>query len=83
MNKNFLTEFIARLGSSNPQFFRIIQIIAIVLGALSAALHYVDTSQTVLPSWLAWLESTTTWVTSFVAAILAQLPNENINTPKP
>lgn len=82
MNQNFFTELISRLGQKNPKFFDIIQVVALALGAVSAGFHYLDTSGTVLPSWLHWLESSTVWITSAVAAVVAQLPNQNLNQPK-
>lgn len=76
--KNFLLELLVRLSTKNPKFFRILQVIALILGALSAALVYlVDQSQVALPGFITWLQDSTVWVSSLVALILAQLPNPN------
>jgi hypothetical protein len=78
-NNNFLSELITRLGKSNPKFFDYIQIGALGLGALSAAFKFIP--DTNLPPWLAWIKSTTVLISSGVAAIIAQLPNKDVNEP--
>lgn len=81
MNTNFFSELIVRLGKSNPKFFDYIQIAALVLGALSAAFNYIDSHDAALPSWLNWIKSSTVLVSSIVAAVIAQLPNKDVNEP--
>jgi hypothetical protein len=78
--KNFLIELSVRFFKDKPQFFVIIQSIALGLGAVSAGFAFVDSSHTVLPAWLMWLEKHEVWLCSLIAAIIAQLPNKDINT---
>lgn len=80
IKNNFFLEVITRLGKSNPKFFDYIQIVALGVGALSAAFNFLP--DTALPPWLAWIKSTTVLVSSGVAAIVAQLPNKDVNEPK-
>ncbi len=80
MNKNFFTQLFARLAQDNPEFFKLIQYFAIALGAISAAFSFIDTTHTALPAWLMWVEHNEVWVTSFTTAVLAQLPNKDINS---
>lgn len=77
MNNNFLSELIARLGKSNPKFFDYIQIVALGIGAISAGLNFIPDMN--LPPWLAWIKSTTVLISSGIAAIVAQLPNKDVN----
>lgn len=79
MNQNFFAQLIVRLGKANPQFFKIIQFGAVGLGTLSVAFAYINTAQTTLPCWLAWIGHHEVWITSFVAAVMAQLPNATAN----
>lgn len=81
MNTRFLAEVITRLGKSNPKFFDYIQVVALGLGAVAAAFNFIDQHGTILPSWLTWIKSTTVIVSSVVAAVIAQLPNKDVNEP--
>lgn len=74
---NFFLELIARLGKSNPKFFDYVQLIALGVAALSAGFKVLP--DTLLPPWLAWLKSTTVLIASGVAAVVAQLPNRDVN----
>lgn len=82
MNQKFFAQLIVRLGKTNPKFFKIIQFIAIGLGAVSAGIGYIDTTGAALPSWFSWLGNHEVWISSLVAAILAQLPNKDVNDSK-
>ena len=75
MNNNFFIDLIVRLLSKNPKFFKIIQITAIVLAAVSGALNALPEGS--VPPFLSWLKSSVVWVSAIVAAIIAQLPNPN------
>jgi len=79
MNTSFFSELVARLGKRNPKFFDYIQVAALVLGSLSAAFNFIDERGTMLPPWLTWIKSTTVMITSAVTAIVAQLPNKDVN----
>lgn len=81
MSTNFFAELMLRLGKSNPKFFDYIQIAAIALGSVSAAFNFIDEQHTILPAWLAWIQSSTVMITSAVTAVVAQLPNKDVNEP--
>lgn len=76
---NFFLQLIARLGKSNPKFFDYVQLIALGFGALSAAFKFLDDHDALLPPWLSWIKSTTVLIASGVAAVIAQLPNKDVN----
>ena len=76
-SNNFFIDLIVRLLSKNPKFFKWIQIGAIVLAAISGALNALPSDS--VPPFLVWLKSSVVWVSSVVAIIIAQLPNQ---TPK-
>jgi hypothetical protein len=80
MNNNFFQQLIVRLAKKNPAFFDYIQAFAALLGGASIGFHYLDVHHAILPQWLQWVESSTTWISSAIAAIIAQLPNEDANT---
>lgn len=69
---NFFIQLLARLLSGKPKFFKWIQIASVALGALSAALNFLPADFT--PPFLEGLKSNVVWVSSIVAAIIAQLP---------
>lgn len=73
---NFLLELLKRLTTNNPKFFKIIQVIALVIGAASAALIYLE-GKIELPSWTSHLANVEVIVNSIVAVILSQLPNQD------
>lgn len=77
--KDFITELIARLGKDNPAFFKKIQLVALLIGGLSAALISIDREHCLLPSWLSWLESHASWITSLATILMAQLPSTTAN----
>lgn len=79
MTNPFLIDLIKRIAKDNPRFFKIIQLVAVGVGAVSAAFSFIDKTHTALPPWLCWLEHSEVWVSSIVAAILAQLPNSTVN----
>lgn len=75
MSSNFFAELLVRFFSGNPKFFKIIQVVALVVTALSAALNTLPTDS--VPSWLTWVKGTVVWVSGIVTVILAQLPNKS------
>jgi len=79
METNFFQQLLSRLGKKNPAFFDYIQASAALIGGASIAFQYLDSHHILLPTWLQWLESSTTWVSAGIAAIVAQLPNEDLN----
>lgn len=79
MKTNFLSDLISRIGKNNPIFFKIVQGVAVGVGAVSAGFSYFDKTQTALPAWLQWLEHSEVWVSSLVTTVVAQLPNAGAN----
>lgn len=77
MNENFLVELGKRLVTKNPQFFDKIQVISTITGIISGIMMYLQDSTLPIPSWLLAFGSVNVLVSSIVAAILAQLPNES------
>lgn len=76
-NNNFFIELIARFLTKNPKFFRILQLVALILGGLSAGLTYVVNQNVELPGIISWLQNTVVQIVALVTLILAQLPNES------
>lgn len=72
----FVTEFVSRLLSKNPKFFDKIQLVSIVVGAVSTLVHYLQSSGVELPKLFAALDNLTVVATSVITIILAQLPND-------
>ncbi len=72
----FVTELVSRLLSKNPKFFDKIQVVSIVVGAVSTLVHYLQSSGVELPKLFAALDNLTVVVTSVITIILAQLPND-------
>jgi hypothetical protein len=77
MNNNFFIELIVRLFTKNPKFFKVIQFIALFLAALSAGLQYGVDNHVPLPSSISWLQNSVVWISSIVAAVIAQFPNQD------
>lgn len=67
-------ELMKRLTTSNPKFFKVIQVIALVLGTASAALMYLD-GKVELPAWTSHIASIEVIINSAIAAVVSQLPN--------
>jgi hypothetical protein len=77
MNENFLVELGKRLVTKNPQFFDKIQVISTITGIISGIMMYLQDSTLPIPSWLLAFGNVNVLISSIVAAILAQLPNES------
>ena len=71
---NFLMELMTRLTTNNPKFFKVVQTIALVIGASSAVLMYLD-GKVELPSWTIHIANIEVIINSVVAAVISQLPN--------
>lgn len=71
----FLAQLIVRLFSKSPWFFRVIQIIAIVLGTANVAVNHLITESTLANSkFLSILSSSVTLAVTITTLVLAQLP---------
>lgn len=70
---NFLVELMKRLTTNNPKFFKVIQVIALVIGCVSASLIYLE-GKIELPSWTSHVASVEVIINSAIAAVISQLP---------
>jgi hypothetical protein len=73
----FLAELATRLFSKNPKFFDHVQLISLFVGGLSGLVHYLQTLGIEMPKLFAVLDNATVMITSVIAIILAQLPNDS------
>lgn len=78
-NTNFFAELLARLFSAKPQFFKYIQTAALILGGISAFVLILSSNGVAIPSWLEWLNSKATIISTIIAAVIAQLPKKDVN----
>ena len=76
----FLAEFVSRLFHKNPKFFKVVQVISLVVGGAAAVVMYLQSNGVVLPKLFEIVGHVNVVVSSIVATILAQLPNDT--TPK-
>lgn len=73
----FVAELVSRLFSKNPKFFDYIQIASVVLGSLSAVVAYLQSTGVDLPGVFTAFGNVNVLVSSVIATILAQLPNDS------
>lgn len=73
----FLAELVTRLFSKNPKFFDKVQLISLLVAGLSGLTIYLKSVGVELPGLFKVLENVNVAVTSVVAIILAQLPNDS------
>ena len=78
----FLSELVSRLFSKNPKFFKYVQLISVVLGALSAVVVYLQSVGISLPGLFTAFGNINVIVSSVVATILSQLPNDTTTPTK-
>ncbi len=76
----FLAELATRLFSKNPKFFDYVQMIALVVGGLSGLVQYLQSTGVELPKLFDIVGNVNVVVSSVVAMILAQLPNDSSTT---
>jgi hypothetical protein len=76
----FLAELATRLFSKNPNFFDIVQMIALVVGGVSGLVQYLQSTGVELPKLFEVVGNINVVVSSVVALILAQLPNDTSST---
>lgn len=74
LSSNFFIQFAQRFMSSTPKFFKLIQLVAIVVAGISTILADVVQGGFTLPTWLSWLQSNITVVSGWLTALLTQLP---------
>jgi hypothetical protein len=75
----FLAELMSRLFHKNPKFFKVLQVISLVVGAAAALAMYLQSQGVALPKLFELVGNINVFVSSVVALIMAQLPN----APKP
>jgi hypothetical protein len=75
--KNFIAELLVRLFKGKPKFFHYVQVAAIVIGALAASLDYLKGQDVNIP-YLSVIGNSVVYISSIVAAIIAQLPNKDV-----
>lgn len=76
----FFTELIARLLSSNPKFFKVIQVLSAITALITGLPDFFTSIGVSLPPNLLLLENKSIAIASIVAMIIAQLPKND--TPK-
>jgi hypothetical protein len=76
----FLAELATRIFSKNPKFFDIVQMIALVVGGVSGLVQYLQSTGVELPKLFEVVGNINVVVSSVVALILAQLPNDTSST---
>lgn len=74
---NFLLEIVKRFGQGKPKFFKTLQLLLLILGAVSALISYLKGLHIELPAFVGWLDNAAVSVSSFLGALIAQLPNED------
>lgn len=62
-----------RLTAPTPKFFQIIQVIGVVLAAVSGALIYLQENGIILPDVLLWVADKATLVSGIIATLISQL----------
>ena len=75
--RSFLKEFVTRLRTENPRFFKVIQFISFIIGGFTSILSALQSTGINLPPVLDSLASINTAIISVVAIILSQLPNKS------
>lgn len=78
-NDNLFVQFLQRLFTANPKFFKYVQYVSIVIAAISFLMDAFHQFGAVVPTWLEWLNTTAVKVGAFIAIIMAQLPNKDVN----
>lgn len=71
----FCLELFQRMLTQNPKFFKVIQVIALLVGSLSAVVVYLSDKIT-LPDWTSAFNDVNLVVNAVLAMVMAQLPNK-------
>lgn len=76
--KSFLQEFVSRFRKENPTFFKYIQALFALIGAITSGIEIISQSfPTLLPAWIQAIGSLNGAIVSIIAIIVAQLPNKS------
>lgn len=78
-NDNLFVQFLQRLFTANPKFFKYVQYMSIVIAAISFLMDAFHQFGAAVPAWLQWLNTSAIKVSAITAIIMAQLPNKDVN----
>lgn len=81
--QNFIIELFGRLASDNPKFFKVLQVLAVVVVVVTELPDFLQLLSIDVPSWLAALENKAVTWGAVLTAVLAQLPNKDNGSVKP
>lgn len=73
----FIIELLGRLFSSNPKFFKALQIVAAVIVVITEIPDLLQFLSVKVPNWVAVLENKALTWNALIIALMAQLPNED------
>lgn len=73
---DFLTEIVVRLRNKSPKFFKVLQVISILVALIPGIPTFLDYLGIVLPDFLIAIENKTIAIAGIVAAFLTGLPVE-------
>ena len=79
MQSNFLAELVQRLFSKNPNFFKWVQAISILVALITGLPAFLETSGIQLPEAWESISNKAVAIAALVAAFIAQLPKQDVN----
>lgn len=77
MKTAFFAQFLTRLLTRNPVFFKYIQVFCVILGGVSRTIEEIQKTGVVLPHYLQVIGAGAVQVVSITAIIMAQLPYQD------
>lgn len=78
MEKNLISELIARLRTQNPAFFKKLQLAALIIGGVSAFLGYIISHGAAMPQWVTAASQELSKACALLV-VFGFLPNKDIN----
>jgi hypothetical protein len=75
--KEFFLDLVNRFLTNNPKFFKVIQVISVVIAAVTGLPLFIEQIGVVLPETITVLSNKIIAIASVVAALIAQLPNKD------
>lgn len=79
----FIIELLGRLFSSNPKFFKALQIVAAAVVVITEMPDLLELLSIKVPAWIAALENKALTLNALIIALMAQLPNDEKKTEQP
>lgn len=73
----FIIELLGRLFSSNPKFFKVLQIVAAAVVVITEIPDLLELLSIKVPTWVAALENKALTWNALIIALMAQLPNDD------